>query len=289
MNCNDIERNYDNMIRKVPEFFGKLLIRDYGQELAEKIINGYSSERNVTLRINTLKTNSDKIKEKLDKEKIEYEEVEWNENALIIKNAKEEDIRKIDIYERGEIYLQSLSSMLPSIILGPKANENILDMTAAPGGKTTQMAALSNNEAMITACEKNKIRADRLKFNIERQGARVNIMRQDARMLDDFFSFDKILLDAPCSGSGTENIFTDKFNEELITRSKDTQEKLLNKAVKVLRAGGELIYSTCSILKEENEDILNKVIKKYDLKIVEIEEMKRNTIFASYSEAEQFA
>jgi len=135
----------------------------------------------------------------------------------------------------------------------------------------------------------NKIRADRLKFNIERQGARVNIMRQDARMLDDFFSFDKILLDAPCSGSGTENIFTDKFNEELITRSKDTQEKLLNKAVKVLRAGGELIYSTCSILKEENEDILNKVIKKYDLKIVEIEEMKRNTIFASYSEAEQFA
>ena len=86
----------------------------------------------------------------------------------------------------------------------------------------------------------------------------------------------------------TENIFTDKFNEELITRSKDTQEKLLNKAVKVLRAGGELIYSTCSILKEENEDILNKVIKKYDLKIVEIEEMKRNTIFASYSEAEQF-
>ena len=150
------------MIRKVPEFFGKLLIRDYGQELAEKIINGYSSERNVTLRINTLKTNSDKIKEKLDKEKIEYEEVEWNENALIIKNAKEEDIRKIDIYERGEIYLQSLSSMLPAIILGPKANENILDMTAAPGGKTTQMAALSNNEAMITACEKNKIRADRL-------------------------------------------------------------------------------------------------------------------------------
>ena len=61
------------MIRKVPEFFGKLLIRDYGQELAEKIINGYSSERNVTLRINTLKTNSDKIKEKLDKEKIEYD------------------------------------------------------------------------------------------------------------------------------------------------------------------------------------------------------------------------
>lgn len=276
------------MLKKIPEFFEKLLIKDYEQELTGEIVKGYSNERNVTLRINTLKTNSDKIKEKLNEAKIEYEEVGWNENALIIKNAKEEDIRKIDIYEKGEIYLQSLSSMLPAIILEPKANENILDMTAAPGGKTTQIAAISNNEAMITACEKNKIRADRLRYNIEKQGARVNIINQDARKLDSFFSFDKILLDAPCSGSGTENIFTEKFNEELISRSRKTQEELLRKAVQILKPGGEMVYSTCSILKRENEEVLNKVIEKYNLEVIEIEEIKRNTIFACYNKTEQF-
>lgn len=94
--------------------------------------------------------------------------------------------------------------MLPALVLAPKAGETVLDMAAAPGGKTTQMAALSGGKALITACEKNAIRADRLQFNLTRQGARaVNIMRQDARLLDSLFKFDKILLDAPCSGSGT--------------------------------------------------------------------------------------
>lgn len=281
--------NTDSKGSKIPTFLKEMIEDQYGKTIAEKIMEGYQTKRNTTFRVNTLKSEVAEIEDSLKQHDIEYEKVEWSNTAFILKNATEKEIRNLEIYQEGKIYLQSLSSMLPPIVLQPKEGSDILDMAAAPGGKTTQMAALSNNEAMITACEKNKIRADRLKFNIERQGARVNIMRQDARMLDDFFSFDKILLDAPCSGSGTENIFTDKFNEELITRSKDTQEKLLNKAVKVLRAGGELIYSTCSILKEENEDILNKVIKKYDLKIVEIEEMKRNTIFASYSEAEQFA
>lgn len=271
------------MKEKFPNFLQKMLIEDYGEELAEKIIEGYFCKKNTTLRINTLKTNLKEIKEKLNYGKITYKEVEWNENALIIENTKEDEIRKLDIYEKGEIYLQSLSSMIPPIVLEPKADENILDMAAAPGGKTTQMAMLSNNEAMITACEKNKIRADRLKYNIEKQGARVNIMNQDARKLDNFFSFDKILLDAPCSGSGTENIFTEKFTEELIERSRLTQEELLNKAVQILKPGGEMVYSTCSILKRENEEILDKIIKKYNLEIVEIDEIKRNTIFTSYN------
>ena len=114
--------------------------------------------------------------------------------------------------------------MLPPIILEPKEGENILDMAAAPGGKTTQMAALTNNKAFITAVEKNKIRAERLKYNLQKQGVGcVNVMLEDARKLSDFFSFDKILLDAPCSGSGTMSIFDKNFNEELIKRSSKIQ------------------------------------------------------------------
>lgn len=145
-------------------------------------------------------------------------------------------------------------------------------MTAAPGGKTTQMASISNNESMITACEKNKIRAERLKFNLEKQGAkRVNVMIEDATKLNNFFSFDKILLDAPCSGSGTDNIYKENFTLELIEKSIRIQKKLLQKALTILKSGHEMIYSTCSILKEENEDILKTVLNKMDAKIVPIE------------------
>ena len=100
--------------------------------------------------------------------------------------------------------MQSLSSMLPPVILEPKEGKDILDMAAAPGGKTTQMAALTNNKAHITACEMNNIRIEKLKYNLEKQGAScVYVMNKDSRQIDDFFSFDQILLDSPCSGSGT--------------------------------------------------------------------------------------
>ena len=258
----------------IPEFLEKLLQEEYGNELTNKIIDGYSKKRFVTLRVNTIKSNISKIKEVLNNLNIRYQEVEWYKDALIIENALESDLEKLDIYNNGEIYLQSLSSMLPPLLLDPIKNESILDMTAAPGGKTTQMVALSNNEALITACEKNKIRADRLKYNLVKQGAnRVGVIVNDARKLDDFLSFDKILLDAPCSGSGTLNLEEDisSFNEELVKRSCQIQHELLKKAIKLLKPNHEMIYSTCSILKEENEKILEYFINKNLIEIVPLD------------------
>ena len=256
------------MEKQRPQFLKDLLIEQYGEEISTKIENGYKAQRPVTLRVNNLKTSLEKAKEKLDEAQIEYETISWYEKALIIKNVREEEIRKLEIYENGEIYLQSLSSMLPPIILEPKAGENILDMTAAPGGKTTEIAALTENKAYITACEKNKIRAERLKFNLQKQGVKsANIMVEDARKLSDYFSFDKILLDAPCSGSGTENIFDKNFSKELVERSVKFQEELLSKALKILKPGGEMVYSTCSILKQENEKVLERVLSKGNAQI----------------------
>lgn len=256
------------MEKQIPQFLKDLLIEQYGEEISAKIENRYKVQRPVTLRANNLKTSLEKVKEKLDEAQIEYETISWYEKALIIKNVREEEIRKLEIYENGEIYLQSLSSMLPPIILEPKAGENILDMTAAPGGKTTEIAALTENKAYITACEKNKIRAERLKFNLQKQGVKsANIMVEDARKLSDYFSFDKILLDAPCSGSGTENIFDKNFSKELVERSVKFQEELLRKALKILKPGGEMVYSTCSILKQENEKVLERVLSKGNAQI----------------------
>lgn len=255
----------------IPQFLKEMLVNQYGQETTEKIIKGYI-KKVVTIRVNTIKANKQEIIDKLKNVQIEFDEIEYNNNALIIRNKNEEDLRKIDMYENGEIYMQSLSSMLPPIVLEPKEKENILDMTAAPGGKTTQMSAMTDNKAYITACEKNKIRAERLKYNLQKQGAKmVNVMQEDARKLSDYFSFDKILLDAPCSGSGTENVLNVKFTEELIERSVKTQEELLKKALKILKPGGEMVYSTCSILKQENEDLLKKFLKKSKIEIVPID------------------
>ena len=256
---------------ELPLFFIEKIEKQYGKETAKKIEEGLLEEKPVTLRVNTIKSSLEKVKNELEKNNIEYENVEWNKDALIIKNVREDEIRKLGIYENGEIYLQSLSSMIPAVVLEPKEKENILDMTAAPGGKTTQIAAIAENKVFITACEKNKIRYDRLKYNVEKQGVKnINIMQEDSRKLSDYFSFDKILLDAPCSGSGTENVFTPNFSEYLIQKSSKVQEELLTKSLTILKPAGEMVYSTCSILKEENEEIVKKVLKKFKAQIIPI-------------------
>ena len=142
------------------------------------------------------------------------------------------------------------------------------------------MAMISNNKAMITACEKNKIRLERLKFNLEKQGAtRVSLIAKDSRYLDNFFSFDKILLDSPCSGSGTLDLNkeSNEFTEELVKRSIKTQKELIKKAIKILSKNGEIVYSTCSVLKEENEEIVKEVLS-YGLEIIPIEKNLFNNI-----------
>lgn len=243
----------------IPEFLKTRLINAYGNETTNQIISGYIEERVTSLRINTLKSSKEDILNELKQNNISSTDVSWYDNALIVNNKKEE-LFNLDIYKNGNIYLQSLSSQLPVLFLEPKENEAILDMAAAPGGKTTQIACLSNNKAMITAVEKNKLRSERLKYNLEKQGAKkVSVINVDARKLDEYFMFDKILLDAPCSGSGTLNLnnIDNNFNEDLINRSTFLQKELINKAIKHLKVNGQLIYSTCSILKDENEDIIN--------------------------------
>lgn len=263
----------------LPGFLTPILLSQYGEELTNKIISGLSCTRKTTLRVNTLKSAPESVCKALSDAGISCSTVSWNPTALIIENADEKSVRELDIYKNGEIYMQSLSSMIPPVIMEPMAGECILDMAAAPGGKTTQMAAISGGKAQITACEKNKIRADRLRYNIDRQGAKgVCVMVGDARKLDDFFSFDKILLDAPCSGSGTlyldDGKLNERISEELIERSVKTQTVMLDKAAKLLKKGHEMVYSTCSILSCENEEVIEKALKKGKLKLVPIDRTK---------------
>ncbi len=258
----------------MPDELYEILKNQYGDKLAKEILQEEEKEKYVTLRVNTIKSNIEEIKKVLSLEKIEFENVSWYKDAFIIKNVREDKIRNLDIYNEGKIYMQSLSSMLPPIILNAKEGENVLDMAAAPGGKTTQIAAMGNNKVWITACEKNKIRCEKLKYNIEKQGVKcVNIMTQDARNLNDLFSFDKILLDAPCSGSGTESIKKCENIKEKLNNLVKTQEQLLKKALKLLKQGNDIVYSTCSIIEEENENIVGKILEQNIAEIVPIKDI----------------
>lgn len=260
----------------LPEFLIEKLTNQYGEDIKNQIIEGYSKKRFTTFRVNTIKATVEEIEEVLKQKEISFDKVSWSKDVFILKENDESDVEALDIYKEGKIYLQSLSSMLPPIILEPQEGKDILDMAAAPGGKTTQMAALSNNKAHITACEMNNIRIEKLKYNVEKQGATcVYVMQKDSRQIDDFFSFDQILLDSPCSGSGTlylENPNINKyFTKVLVEKSTKAQFALLKRALRILKPGEEMVYSTCSILKEENEDIVRKAMSTAKCEIVKIE------------------
>lgn len=260
------------------EFLKKILSNEYNNNYVYNILDGYNANRKTTIRVNTLISTFEEVIQFLDKNNISYSAVSDIQNAIIINDSY--DVTKTKLYENGAIYLQSLSSMLPPLILNPKEDAHILDMCAAPGSKTTQLASLTNNKACITACEFDKIRAERLKYNLNKLGtSRVTVLVKDSRNLDEFFRFDTIMLDAPCSGSGTVLLNEESkqvFNQKVIDKCQKRQISLLKKGLSMLNKNGVLVYSTCSILKEENEQVLKACLnnnfellpidkEKYDL------------------------
>lgn len=251
----------------LPAFFEELLAQQYGAGNVKRILDGCVGRRPVTLRANTLLSSKDEVSAALVQAGLEFEQVAWYEDAFVIKNAQERDLWNLPIYQQGNIYLQSLSSMIPALILNAQAGEDVCDMCAAPGGKTTQIAALTDNRAYITACEMHAPRAEKLEYNLRKLGARsVTVMRTDARQLDDFFSFDRVLLDAPCSGSGTlragDERTAKRFTPKLVQKSQKSQRALFAKALGMLKPGSTLVYSTCSVLACENEDIVEQGMRQ---------------------------
>ena len=126
------------MGKVVPGFFEKLLVEQYGKEIEENTICNLIKPKKVTLRVNTIKSNTAEIKAVLEAKNISFKTVNWYKDAFIIENVKEDRIKELEIYKQGKIYLQSLSSMLPPLVLNPKQQENILDMAAAPRRKNNR-------------------------------------------------------------------------------------------------------------------------------------------------------
>ncbi len=245
----------------LPAFFDEALKASYSAADVERIADGLAQRRATTLRANALLSSRSEVASALDAASLPWEEVPWYGDAFVLGDAPASALWELDAYKEGRLYLQSLSSMIPPLLLEPAEGDEILDMCAAPGGKTTQTAALGGRRCYITAVEMSAPRAEKLEFNLARQGAGgVNVLRQDARRLDSFLSYSKVMLDAPCSGSGTLWLGDPK----------------LDKALQLVKPGGLLVYSTCSVLKEENEQQLSAALARaskrasYELEPVEL-------------------
>ena len=205
------------------------------------------------------------------------EQCSFYSDAFIIKNKNESDLQKLEIYKQGKIYIQSLSSMISPLLLDLKQDENILDMASAPGSKTTEMAAITNNTGKIIANEIDKIRLEKLNYNIKLQGAtNIETINFDGANLYKKFpeKFDKVLLDTPCSGEGRFQINNpksySKWSNNLVNELTEIQKKLIESAFMCCKKGGTIVYSTCTLNKEENEKIIDYALKNFNVKLDEI-------------------
>ncbi len=249
--------------RKLPKEFIEKLYENFTPLTVDKILSGMSGERSTTLRVNTLKSNIHEIMSILKENGIKFDRVSWYNDALIIKDISEKQLQKLEIYNEGYIYLQSLSSMIPPLVLNPIEGEKVLDLTAAPGSKTTQMAAMMKNTGYILANELDELRCERLRYNIEKQGANiVEVLNGRGETIGKKYEnfFDKVLLDAPCSGEGrflgTDAKTYRGWSERTVSELSKLQRKLFKSAYQALKPGGYLVYSTCTLNREENENII---------------------------------
>lgn len=241
------------------------LLKENDIEKVEEICKNSNIRPKVNIRINKLKITKEQLKEKLDQKNIKYEDGIL-EDFLIIENIR--NIENLDLFTEGYFTIQDQMAGLIPKVLDAKENECILDCCSAPGGKTTYIAEMINDNGKIDAWDIHEHRVKLINENAKRLG----ITCIDAKVVDatkyqeeNFEKYDKILLDVPCLGIGVLKRKPDikwKRKKEDIQEIKKIQNAILQQCSKYLKKGGQMVYSTCSILKEENEDIINNFLEK---------------------------
>lgn len=275
-----------NAAYKLSKEFLETLYNIYSPVTVDSILKSFIDGRKTTLRVNKLKTTINDVQRELRSNGIGFSNSSFLKEAFILNKARESQITKLNCYKEGSIYIQNLSSMLPPMFLDLEKGQTILDMCAAPGGKTTEIAAIIDNQGEITANEINIIRRERLKYNVQKQGAScIEVIGMDGKVLGDTFQekFDRVLLDAPCSGEGTIELKRREsykgWSTKFIRENSKLQKKLLESGIKALKKGGILIYSTCTISPEENEEIVDYALNKYpNLRVMNLSINVKNSI-----------
>jgi len=245
----------------------------------KKFLDYSTSYPKRAIRVNTLKANVEDIQERIGKE-WNLEQVPWCKEAFWIKHkgkGEEErrDVGNLTEHALGYIYIQEPASMVPPIVLDPQPGEIVLDMCAAPGSKTTQIAQYMKNEGLLIANEYVGSRLAPLAMNAQRIGVLNAVCtHMDGHRIRDM-EFDRILVDAPCSGIGTiakSQKTIRMWNPGMIKRLAKTQFSLLRRAYQLLKPGGTLVYSTCTTEPDEDEGVVTSFLEGFpDMELQDIE------------------
>lgn len=251
-----------------PSYYLDMLYEIYTPKEVDSILKSYLTGRRTTFRLNRLKLNSEAILDELRKRNIKIDKCNYFDYVYMLREGSEKILQQTEGYKRGYIYLQNLSSIIPAEVLDVSDAENVLDMCAAPGGKTLKLAENMNNKGKILANEVNPIRFNRLRYNIDKLGGNnIEAINLDGRKLMLIYRdyFDRILLDAPCSGEGTIKIMSAKKLKLLKNGPfAKMQKELIVSAFNSLKSGGKMLYSTCTISPQENEEVVNYLLKKFN-------------------------
>lgn len=251
-----------------PTWIVRKFINQWDEEFATKLVSSYVQNLPIYVRVNTLKSTVEEITESFENNNISYEVVK-EIGGLIRVRETDTPIPQYDEFKEGKIVIQQKASALASLVLDPQKGEKILDMCASPGGKTSHLAALLEDEGDIEAVDINEERMKILKKRLKLLGiTSVKLKQIDARTLHNQIKnkYDKILLDPPCSGSGT---YSSRPEIKWRVKQRDLrwyinlQSDLLNETSKIVKKDGIVVYSTCSLYREENHEIVSSFLENH--------------------------
>ncbi|MGY5856080.1 MAG: RsmB/NOP family class I SAM-dependent RNA methyltransferase [Candidatus Thorarchaeota archaeon] len=247
----------------------------WGEEDTLKFIESCEQPIRTSIRINTLKSSAGEVLKRLQDKGIAMEEVPWLSEGYHV-DFKGASPGALLEHMLGFYYVQGVPSMTAVVALDPQPGDTVLDLAAAPGGKTTHIAQVMQNTGMVVAVEQDRQRMASLQSNIIRCGAtNTMVLRRDAKKLENLpFEPDKILLDAPCSGEGLIPLDPSRKTSKTMADIRfcaTREDDLLEAAVNVLSEGGTIVYATCSIAPEENEYIVDDILNRHpEMEVVQI-------------------
>lgn len=254
----------------LPDAFAQRLRNIVPESHFDACWTSFAQPMATSFRVNRLKGNADAVGTELKHAGFSLLPLEWKTDAFSIPDQQRRALTESAAFAEGRIYIQNPSSMIPPIALDPQPGEEVLDLAAAPGGKTLHMAEMMDNRGRIGAVEAVRKRFFRLRDNLKRGGAEIaqtylkdgaSVWRQCPER------FDRVLLDAPCTGEGLFQLANPQsfayWSEKKIAEMARKQRRLLYSAIQSLKKGGALVYSTCTFAPEENEAVIQHALQQF--------------------------
>ena len=255
----------------LPQAFLDRLARIIPADQHEAVLATFAQPKPTAVRLNTLKADPSELVTALSTRGFVLDPVPWYPAACVLRNKRLADLQDTPAYQEGRLYVQSLSSLLPVLILDPQPGQTVLDLAAAPGGKTTQIACHMRGQGRLVANDNNRIRFYKLRANVQQQGA-INV--ELSRKPGEWFgraqpeAFDRVLVDAPCGTEGrfytarpsSYNYWKPRKIHEMVVK----QRRLILAGAQATAPGGVLVYSTCTFAPEENEGIVQWLLQRLD-------------------------